>query len=88
MSTPGTTEAGGATGTGGGGRAEPDPRVLAVWSPDWPVTAAARAAHVPGPPTACHADYYFLPGRAPEPGPGPLPVRGRPCGLLFGNIFF
>ncbi|MEU6699138.1 DNA polymerase Y family protein [Pseudonocardia sp. NPDC046786] len=22
-------------------------RVLAVWSPDWPVTAAARAAHVP-----------------------------------------
>ena len=22
-------------------------RVLALWSPDWPVTAAARAAHVP-----------------------------------------
>lgn len=70
MSTSGTTEAGGATGavgrvsvrggagTGGGGRAEPDPRVLAVWSPDWPVTAAARAAHVPAdrPAAVLHAN--------------------------------
>ncbi|GAA1867302.1 hypothetical protein GCM10009772_48140 [Pseudonocardia alni subsp. carboxydivorans] len=58
MSTPGTTEAGGVTGTGGGGRAEPDPRVLAVWSPDWPVTAAARAAHVPAdrPAAVLHAN--------------------------------
>ena len=31
----------------GSARPVPDPRVLAVWSPDWPVTAAARAAHVP-----------------------------------------
>ncbi|MBP2365911.1 DNA polymerase Y family protein [Pseudonocardia parietis] len=30
-----------------GGRPAPDPRILALWSPDWPVTAAARAAHVP-----------------------------------------
>lgn len=29
------------------GEQGPDRRVLAVWSPDWPVTAAARAAHVP-----------------------------------------
>ncbi|MEQ3550647.1 DNA polymerase Y family protein [Pseudonocardia nematodicida] len=28
-------------------RSVPASRVLAVWSPDWPVTAAARAAHVP-----------------------------------------
>ncbi|MCE3554288.1 DNA polymerase Y family protein [Pseudonocardia sp. RS11V-5] len=27
--------------------AEPDERVLALWSPDWPVTAAMQAAHVP-----------------------------------------
>ncbi|MGQ0574919.1 MAG: DNA polymerase Y family protein, partial [Pseudonocardia sp.] len=26
---------------------DPPVRVLALWSPDWPVTAAARAAHVP-----------------------------------------
>ncbi|WP_082539072.1 DNA polymerase Y family protein [Pseudonocardia sp. EC080619-01] len=36
-----------ARGPGGAGARVPDPRVLAVWSPDWPVTAAARAAHVP-----------------------------------------
>ncbi|MEJ8280310.1 DNA polymerase Y family protein [Pseudonocardia spirodelae] len=35
------------TGSGAAARSAPDPRVLAVWSPDWPVTAAARAAHVP-----------------------------------------
>ncbi|ALE81991.1 Y-family DNA polymerase [Pseudonocardia sp. HH130629-09] len=48
----------GGAGTGGGGRAEPDPRVLAVWSPDWPVTAAARAAHVPAdrPAAVLHAN--------------------------------
>ncbi len=38
-------------GSGAGSGAEPvaagPVRVLALWSPDWPVTAAARAAHVP-----------------------------------------
>ncbi|OLM10432.1 DNA polymerase-like protein [Pseudonocardia sp. Ae505_Ps2] len=48
----------GGAGPGDGGRAEPDPRVLAVWSPDWPVTAAARAAHVPAdrPAAVLHAN--------------------------------
>ncbi|WP_374108915.1 DNA polymerase Y family protein [Pseudonocardia sp. ICBG1293] len=67
----GTTGTGGGTGgsgrtavrggpgaDGGAGRVEPDPRVLAVWSPDWPVTAAARAAHVPAdrPAAVLHAN--------------------------------
>src|SRR5580765_3568579 len=31
----------------GGGMSTGPVRVLALWSPDWPVTAAARASHVP-----------------------------------------